>query len=553
MSFNAFNTMNKMTINSLRRPISYTYTDINKNIYRILFCKNTGKYSIILNNTKKIGYVCLGGGAAGIKNITIGSAITGYGGGGGAINSSDIAGSAITLSSNTEYIINVGRGGYGTSTTIALTNEIPATASSIGNLVTSSPGLPNGSTQPGTNNGVADNSGNGGINANSSPGAGGNGGILSIADINLSGSVGGGGGGAVYGEGTSNNKVGGSGGNGGAGGGASYGHLGGSGNANGTLSFSTDSGTVTFGGPGSNGVTNAFANPPGDGGSGAENTGGGGGAPFSNGNSSGGSGVVLIYYQINESGTGYFKFYYGIYTILLFITTGSFTITLDKTTKIGYLCVGGGGAGGNQNSRGGNGGAVNYASYTSSGNNIQFEKDTTYPITVGASQGQSSIGSLVVSLGGNISATPRTGFSDGVANSSGIGGAGSNGGVSAGDGTVGVNLNIPDIGLTGIVAGGGGGSTNATNPAFTSGDGKNGGGGGANYTNPGQVGLGSTGEVYFATNPGYDRTGTGLNGSSGGNANGGTGGANTGAGGGGFIGSASGPGGSGFVVIYYPT
>lgn len=581
MSYNAYSTINRIATNNTRLPVSYTYTNASNNntAYRILLCKNTGKYNIILDNEKKIGYVCLGGGAAGIKNTTIsGTAYTGYGGGAGAINASSISSSAITLSTNMKYIINVGRGGYGTSTTIALTNETPATASSISTLVTSNPGLPNGSAQAGTNNGSPANSGIGGASTlGNGPGNGGDGVSLTITDINLSGRIGGGGGGAVYGTGTNVTSNGGKGGNGSGGGGASNAAIGGIPDGTGVVTFSTDSGTVTFGGVGSAGVSYAGTNPPGNGGSAAANTGAGGGAPFSNGESTGGSGVVLIYYQINETGTGYTKFFSGIYTILLYRTTGPFTLTLDKTTKIGYVCVGGGAGGGLMTQRGGGGGAVNYASYSSSSNNATLTKDTLYTITVGAGSTNnrasefnlipgdpSSISSIITSYGGNNTAIARSGSSDGISNASGVGGQGStdSGPLVAESGTGGVYISITDIGLTGTVAGAGGGSTNKNNVVFapyaSAGDGINGGGGGCNYSYSGvYIGSGSSATVTFAApNGSRTFTGTGGNGQQGGEVNGGSGGANTGAGGGGYIGNGSSPsstGGSGFVLIYYPT
>jgi len=244
-------------------------------------------------------------------------------------------------------------------------------------------------------------------------------------------------------------------------------------------------------------------------------------------------------------------------TIHIFTTTGTSSFSCNQAINVRALVVAGGGSGGNRH--GGGGGAGGMIDTT-----ISLSANTSYQITVGSGgamgalqKGQnSSIGTLVVAIGGGRggnNANGASGGSGGGGSNQGIGGAG-----TAGQGNKGGDAR-PDISGTGAGAGGGGAGVAGINMSTT------------NPTNGGDGALSNiTGtNKYYAGGGGGGSWWTCLygNGGLGGGGRGGcrgnteqygfAGEANTGGGGGGggVDSSASngygGAGGSGIVVIRY--
>jgi len=267
---------------------------------------------------------------------------------------------------------------------------------------------------------------------------------------------------------------------------------------------------------------------------------------------------------ISDIGSGYTKYFYDIYTILLFLTSGE--LTLSNTQPIGYLCVGGGAGGGLNTTFGGGGGYAEAASYSRKKKTLQI--NTKYIITVGNGGSgtnnstpptASTIDSLLSCAPGTTDGNSKYGIfypygTSAIALTSGAGGTSSSSayatfnGVPGGDG---FTINIPEINLSGKIAAGGGGSMNSSNvgPYGNGGPGgAGGGGGGASRYKTGGL-AGTTGLVTFGLNKSLSFGGIGSAGDSGGTNKGGIGAANTGSGGG----ANSGIGGSGVVLIWYPT
>ena len=245
--------------------------------------------------------------------------------------------------------------------------------------------------------------------------------------------------------------------------------------------------------------------------------------------------------------------------------TGWYTLA-STTYAMEYLAVAGGGGGGGWNAGGGGG-----AGGVLSASGILISPGQTYAVAVGAggaggatsvqsgSGGNSTIGSLVTSVGGGNGETQGLGSAGGNGGSGG-GGCGGGGGPAAGNpggsGTAGQGYaggyGWLASGADGGGAGGGAGAVGGNGSNATGGTG----GAGVSYTTwATATGTGATG--YYGGGGGGDRYGSGNSpgGSGGGgyggnnSSNGAGGSTNTGGGGGGGL--SGGNGGSGLVIIRY--
>ena len=225
-----------------------------------------------------------------------------------------------------------------------------------------------------------------------------------------------------------------------------------------------------------------------------------------------------------------------------------------SATSVNYLVVAGGGGGGSQTASVTNGGGGGAGGVSAS--SVSVTPGTSYTITVGAggavdSNGSnSSLGSLIVCIGGGkgggigANVAGGNGGSGGGGSAAGGGGAGGSGtsgqGQSGGQGSNGGNY----------IGGGGGGANQAGASGSSTGNGGNG------YTYP------LTGYSVGGGGGGGGNSGNFGTGGGGGGGNGGTnitnsavaGTVNTGGGGGGSANNtnSAAPGGSGIIIISYP-
>lgn len=238
-----------------------------------------------------------------------------------------------------------------------------------------------------------------------------------------------------------------------------------------------------------------------------------------------GAPVPVIYYtryaKYYGAPTEYETTYNGIYTILKYTTSGYLTFT-NADVKIGYIIVGGGGAGGNGNEgtfagEGGRGGTV--LNKTIEDSSTTFTSETTYTIEVG-SGGINANGNPSQISGTSLVATGGVKGADNVA-----------GGIGSSQG--GGSSFLPWVNNVNIKVGGNGGNGSTINNG-SAGAGVNGGGDGCYY-------LDSYSDGTFA------------GGSSGSVNTGGGGGGGLGGGGSQYPDLMGQSGGSGVVYIYFKT
>jgi hypothetical protein len=246
--------------------------------------------------------------------------------------------------------------------------------------------------------------------------------------------------------------------------------------------------------------------------------------------------------------------YFDVYTIASFTTPGTYTFTPSVSMQIGYVVVGGGGAGGAhvQAANGGSGGATAYSTLASGPTLVA---GTAYTITVGAGGAGATV---TGNNGGNGSASSISGGGLTITGTGGIGGyislqSTATVAVTATGGTVNLTSGIGCPTQAGV---GGAG------PSFTISDINKtyqfGGGGGAGWW---PTGVGYQSNLQSGGGGGSGTAGLqGNNASAGGvdglTTSGGNGAPNTGGGGGGttnLVGTYGGNGGSGIVILYFNT
>jgi hypothetical protein len=212
------------------------------------------------------------------------------------------------------------------------------------------------------------------------------------------------------------------------------------------------------------------------------------------------------------------------YTVLVFTTSSSGSISFSSDKTVNYIVVGGGGSGGassigDYSVNGGGGGGGGGVSYSS----LSLTKNTSYSIVVSTGSGINSTFSSITASSGSNGSSGDSGSSGGSAGAGG--GEGGKGGTvtGSGQGTIitkavsgsngtnveGLNITVTINSVTyTYLAGGGGGGSYRSQPSSSSGGSSGGGGGGTNTNvptpNTGGGGGGGNKNVSQSSNPGGD-------------------------------------------------